>query len=124
MKLAETMKLTEYPTAIADLQKEMLKLDQKLRTLRESVAFCLNSIDRQIAFNQDLKNDSQRKAKRAELMETDGDYIEASLQLKNAEDIRAELEIDLQLLRNTFSLLKLERREAIAAMELHTSTAA
>jgi hypothetical protein len=118
------MKLNEYPTMIADLQRQMLKLDQQLRTLRESVTFCLSAIDRHIAFDQNLKNDSQRKAKRTELMESDPDYIQALLELRQAEDCRAESEIDLQLLQSQFSLLKLERREAIAQMELHASTAA
>jgi hypothetical protein len=118
------MKLHDYPIAIAKLQRQTLKLDQRLCTLRESVAFCLSAIDRQIAFDQSLKNDAQRKAKRVELMESDSDYIQALLELRQAEDRKAELDIDLQLLRNQFSLLKLERREAIAAMELQASTAA
>lgn len=111
------MQLNEYPQAIADLQQELLHIDQHLRQARESVAFCLNAIDRAIAFNQELKNDPQRKAKRTDLMERDGDMIQASTQVKRLEDLKAELEIDLSLLRNTFSLLKLERREAIARLE-------
>ncbi|NJP11925.1 MAG: hypothetical protein HC866_22670 [Leptolyngbyaceae cyanobacterium RU_5_1] len=115
------MQLNEYPKAIADLQTEILHIDQQLRSARESVAFCLNNIDRAIAFDQILKNDSQRKAKRTELMESDADYIKASNELKRLEDLRGELDIDMQLLRNTFSLLKLERREAIASMELQAA---
>lgn len=111
------MNLNEYPKAIADLRLELVKSSRKIQTLKESVAFCLNAIDRAIAFNSDLKNDSQRKAKRAELMETDGDYITAVTQLKAAEDVHAELEIELELLRNTFFVLKLDRREDIARQE-------
>ncbi|NJP12690.1 MAG: hypothetical protein HC866_27175 [Leptolyngbyaceae cyanobacterium RU_5_1] len=120
----ETMQLNEYPRAIADLQQELLHIDQKLRLQRETVAFCLNAIDRAIAFDQILKNDNQRKAKRTELMESDQDYITANNELKRLEDLKGELEIDLQLLRNTFSLLKLERREAIAQLEVTAATAA
>ena len=118
------MQLNEYPQAIADLQQELLHIEQHLRQSRESVAFCLNAIDRAIAFNQELKNDQQRKAKRTDLMERDSDLIKSSTELKRLEDVKAELEIDLSLLRNTFSLLKLERREAIAQMELNSSLAA
>ncbi len=82
------MQLNEYPQAIADLQRQLLELDQRLTAQREQVAFCLNSIDRAIAFNQELKNDAQRKAKRTELMETDQDYIQASLELKHLEEMR------------------------------------
>jgi len=111
------MQLNEYPQAIAKLQHQLLDIERKLTCQREQVAVCLNVIDRAIAFNQELKNDNQRKAHRSELMETDGDYITDLIQMKKLEDIRGGLEIDLKLLANTFSILKLERREAIARME-------
>jgi hypothetical protein len=41
-----------------------------------------------------------------------------------AYDERAELEIDLNLLRNQFSVLKLEKRETIATRELQVLDAA
>ena len=118
------IKLADYPRFIADKQGQILRLDQNLRTLRENVAFCLSAIDRAIAFDGALKNDSQRKAKRAELMESDPDYIKVLTELRKVEDIRAEMDIELQLLRNEFSLLKLERREAIAQIELQAKYAA
>jgi len=112
------MHLNEYPQAIAKLQHQLLDIDRKLTCQREQVAVCLNVIDRAIAFNGDLKNDSQRKAHRSELMETDGDYITDLIQMKKLEDVRGSLEIDLRLLTNTFSILKLERRESIARLEM------
>jgi hypothetical protein len=115
------MNLNDYPTAIAQVQRQLLKLTQQLRAVQESVGFCLSAIDRQIAFDQSLKNDNQRKARRAELMETDPDYIQALLELRRVEDDRVDLEIDLQLLQSQFSVLKLERREAIARLERQTS---
>lgn len=57
-------------------------------------------------------------------METNPDYIEASLALKYAQDKRAEKDIELQLLRNQFSLLKLDRRETIARLELEATNSA
>ena len=120
----EPMQLKDYPQAIADLEKELIQIDRRISAGREQVAICLNVIDRQIAFNQELKNDAQRKAKRTELMETDADYITVSLELKKAEAVRAELEVDLNLLTRTFSILKLERREAIARMEVNSSLVA
>lgn len=120
----KSMQLNDYPQAIAKLQSQILKLDQQIRTLNESAAVFLAVIDREIAFDLDLKNDSQRKAKRMELMETNADYIEASLALKYAQDKRAEKEIELQLLKNQFSLLKLDRRETIARIELEAANTA
>ena len=72
------MTLNDYPQAIADIQKQLLQIQQRLRTAKEAVAFSLSHIDRAIAFDTELKNDTQRKAKRKALMETDSDYIEAS----------------------------------------------
>jgi hypothetical protein len=118
------MQLNEYPQAIADLQRQLLELDQRLTAQREQVAFCLNAIDRTIAFNQELKNDTQRKAKRTELMESDKDYIQSTIELKQLEEIRGQIDIDLKLLSNTFAILKLERREMIARMELNATLAA
>jgi hypothetical protein len=115
------MNLHDYPTAIAQVQRQLLKRTQQLRTLQEGLAFCLSAIDRQVAFDQGLKNDNQRKARRAELMESDSDYIRALLELRQVEDDRAELEIDLQLLQSQLALLKLERRDAIARLELQAS---
>jgi len=118
------MNIADYPQLIADAQRSILKLDQQLRMHRESVAFSLNAIERAIAHDPTLKNDSQRKAKKTELMETDDSYIQASYGLKKCEDLRTQMDIDLQLLRSQFSILKLEKREAIATMELHASAAA
>jgi hypothetical protein len=120
----DRLELNEYPRAIAALQQDLHHSSQQIRRERENLAFCNNAIDRAIAFNSDLKNDTQRKAKRAELCEKDGDYIKASNELKRLEDLRGELEIDLQLLQATFSLLKLERRESIAQMEREAAIAA
>jgi len=117
------MKLQEYPQAIAHLQKELLTVQQRLRTAKETAAFCLSNIDRAIAFDKELKNDNQRKAKRAELLEKDGDYIESQQQLRKLEDLQAEMDIELDLLRSQFSVLKLEQREAIARLEAQNSIA-
>ncbi len=120
----EPMQLNEYPTAIADLERQLLEVDQRILNRKEQLAFCLSVIDRAVAFNAELKNDTQRKAERSRLMETDPDYIKANLELRKSEAIRGEMEIDLNLLTRTFSLLKLERREAIARMELSSSMVA
>ncbi|MDY7022693.1 MAG: hypothetical protein SWJ54_15265 [Cyanobacteriota bacterium] len=118
------MNLSDYPQAIANVQQELLKVQQRLRTAKETVAFCLSTIDRAIAFDRELKNDAQRKAKRKELLESDSDYIEASQSLSKLEDLQVELEIELGLLRNQFSVLKLDRRESIAQIEAQVNFAA
>lgn len=116
----EHLTLIEFPRTIADRQQELLHLEQQLRDQRETVTFCLNAIDRIIARDDSLKNDNQRKARRSELLETDPDTIQASRQLKRLEDLKAELDLDLQLLLNLFTVRKLEERRAIASLELQT----
>lgn len=81
----------------------------------------LLSVSQAIAFDANLKNDAQRKAKRVELQQTDGDFYQASLLLKQTKERRDLLAIDLELLRSQFALAKLEKREAIAQMELQAS---
>lgn len=112
------MQLNDYPKAIARAQCQILKLDQQIRTLNQSAAVFLAVIERDVAFDINLRNDAQRRAKRMELMETRLDYVEASLALKYAQDKRTEKEIELLLLRNQLSLLKFDRREMIARLEL------
>lgn len=115
------MNLNEYPTAIAKLQRSILEFDQNLIGLVESVKIFEAEIDKEIAFDPLLKNDSQRKARRIELQQCDGDFYQATLLLKQTKEKRDLLAIDLELLRNNFSVLKLDKREAIAQMELQAA---
>jgi hypothetical protein len=118
-----TMRLLDYPANIAQKQRELLQAEQHIRRLQDVVNRLTAEIDTTIAFDTELRNDAQRKAKRLELMKA-GEYRKAATNLQIAQDRRAELEIDLGLLRNQFSVLKLELRESIAARELQMLDAA
>ena len=117
------MKLIDYPAAIAEKQHQLLRSEQHVRRLQEILNRLTAEIDTTIAFDIALKNDAQRKAKRIELMRS-AEYRTAFANLQIAQDERAELEIDLNLLRNQFSVLKLEKRDSIAARELQLLDAA
>lgn len=117
------MKLIDYPAEIAEKQRQLLRIEQHIRRLQEIVNGITAEIDTAIAFDNDLKNDAQRKAKRLELMSM-AEYRKAVANLLMAQDERAEIEIDANLLRNQFSVLKLQLREAIAARELQMLDAA
>ena len=82
------MKLNEYPQATALLQRQILKLDQELISLNESVKIFEAEIDKAIAFDTTLKNDAQRKAKRIEMQQTDGDFYEAYQNLRVTKERR------------------------------------
>ena len=111
------MHLKDYPQAIAARQYELLQLNHEIRRHSQSVNFFTASIDRHVAYDATLKNEAQRKAYRFELMQKDPDYIAASQALEQATDRREALQIELDLLRNQFSVLKLELRDAIALKE-------
>ncbi len=111
------MHLKQYPNAIAEKQTELLELRQTIRQVKEAIAGRETDIDREIAFNQDLKNDGQRKAKRAELVRTDLDLLALMQRLDDLDDQQQQAEIDLTLLLNKFAIAKLEKRQTIAQME-------
>ena len=118
------MNLHEYPGAIASIQRQLLKADEEIRQLTESVGWAESAIDREIAFDNTLRNDAQRKARKSELMQTNEIYIEAAIALKHAQNRKAELSIELEQMRNCFSILKLEIKAAIAQRLLEASEAA
>ena len=120
----EHLTLQELPRAIADLQQEIADIDLSVSDQKQQVGFCLSAIDRQVASDSSLKNDTQRKARKAELMETDGDYQQAARELRRLEILKAELDIDLDLLLNLFAIRKLAERRAIAELELKARLAA
>lgn len=116
------MNLADYPIAISNIQKKLLKLEKNIRKLEEFLASAYSAIDREIAFNSELKNEAQRKAKRQELIAGSTEIVTSGIDLQNLKDKQASLEIDLQLLRNQFSILKLEKREAIALLEVQAAS--
>jgi hypothetical protein len=118
------MNLNEYPMVIAQVQRQILALDQDLIGLQETVSFLAMEIEKQVIADERLTNDTKRKARRLELQQSDPDFYRASIDLKKAQAKRETLGIELQLLLNQFSVLKLAERRAIAMMELHIDTAA
>ena len=69
-----------------------------------------------IASNKELKNEQQRKTKRLELKQ-EPDYLQVKAALTEATEKRDREVIQLNLLRNQFSVAKLEARQAIANLE-------
>lgn len=110
------MHLNQFPKAIHQSQRKLLKTAQTVRRLQENLDSLTAQVDYSIAFDAELKNDAQRKARRAVLCETP-EYIEAVTLLYTAKDKQAELETDHQLLLNQFTVAKLQIREAIASKE-------
>lgn len=116
------MKLSEYPGAIAGFERELLKLSRSLRRVQETINSLVNEAERAIAFDAELKNDAQRKAKRLELLGLDERYLSATAMAVQLSDRKAELEIDLAFYRAQFSVLKLEVRDRISQAEVRVAS--
>lgn len=111
------IKLEKYPIQIAELSKELVRVQNQQRRLSETLALIDNQIDRAIAFDTDLRNDSQRKAKSKELREESSQRAELSAQLQELGDRIRLLEIDIEYYRNEYRLRVLLLRQEVARLE-------
>jgi hypothetical protein len=114
------VQLNQFPKAIAEAQTALLMQQQEVRRLKDALVTYDREIEGVVAFDNDLKNETQRKFKKAEL-QADESYQGLLLQVRQAEFLQTKFEIDLERLRSQFSVAKLEKREAIARMELQTA---
>lgn len=110
------MRLKSYPKAIAQKQQEILTQDQRIRKAQVAVDRFEADVDKAIAFNESLKNELQRKATKAEMLQDQG-YLEMVAELQAFQDQKSLMLIELQLLQNQFSLSKLDIRASIALQE-------
>jgi predicted GIY-YIG superfamily endonuclease len=111
-----TMKLIDYPEAIADLQRRILNHEQQMRLVQDSLDKLNGEIETTIAFDKTLTNDAQRKAQRLKFQE-DETYHMALLEARAVQDEKTRLQIELDLLRGQFAVLKLEMRSVIVQQE-------
>ena len=116
------MQLKEYPKAIARLQNQTFNFDQAIERIQKTIKDIELEIDSHGAFNPELRNDTQRKAKRKSMLDFHPNYWEQQEILNQTKAKREQVYIELCLRRNEFSLLKLERREAIAKLELQAAS--
>ena len=108
------MQLSHYPSAIAQAAQRVNEIDSQLMAVQQHLNRVEGNADRVVAFEPDLKNDNQRKARRFEVLLTNQEYqkaVDTSIRL-TAE--KANALAHLEYLRNQFSVAKLEARLAIA----------
>ena len=86
---------------------------QKLNCLEGSIDLYKLDIEKAIASDDTLKNDTQRKAKRLEL-QLKADYNQMISDILKSKDKISNLEIELNLANNRFSVAKLRSRFEIA----------
>ncbi len=99
---------------IAQAAQRANEIDSQLMAVQHQINRFEGNADRVAAFEIDLKNDAQRKARRFEVLLVNQEY-------QKAIDTQIRLTIDkanaighLEYLRNQFSVAKLEARLAIA----------
>lgn len=110
------MQLNQYPKAIAAQQTKILNMRRDLRLLEAAQKSLLLAIKGKVANDANLKNDTQRKAREAELIEADTDLELNSRELLELKDDISLEEINLELICNEFSVLKIEARERTASL--------
>ena len=111
------MKLSNFPHAIATAQQKLLNLGKDLTIVRNQLLLEENSIDQAIAFSSDFKNDSQRKTAKIQMLQESALYQSLTQNLADLTDKYNRVDINLQLVKNNFTVAKLEMRERIAKME-------
>lgn len=112
--------ISDYPELIADAQRKLRDRASATRQLQLVIANCNAQIERLVAFDESLTNDSRRKARRAEYQGEEG-HQSLLADLERLQERESEAEIELELLRNEFAILKLEARERIAQLELQAA---
>jgi hypothetical protein len=106
--------LADYPEAIAEVRAAIARLDQRLFDLKGNVKRREDQFDIWVGESTELKNDSQRRAAIKRHKHADVEYLGWVSLTQNLEEQRTQHEIKLELLRNAFTVAKLQARQAIA----------
>lgn len=110
--------LSDYPHEIAKLRTAIARLDRQIASMEYAIARIDLTIENTVASNRELKNDTQRRVKRGELRGFHPELRTHQEQLTRAREKRTRKEIQLEMLRNAFSVAKLKLRHEIASMVL------
>ncbi|MDX2229881.1 MAG: hypothetical protein NW220_09600 [Leptolyngbyaceae cyanobacterium bins.349] len=108
------LSLSQYPSAIAQAAQAMNDIEHQLNEARQHLARLEGNADRVVAFEANLKNDNQRRARRFEVLQANLEYRHAHDALNRLSTEKANATARLEHLRNEFSVAKLETQLAIA----------
>lgn len=108
------MQLSNYPSVIVQAAQRANEIDSQLMAVQQQINRFEGNADRVAAFELDLKNDAQRKARRFEVLLVNQEYQKAMDTLMRLTSEKANAIAHLEYLRNQFSVAKLEARLAIA----------
>ncbi|MDB9303750.1 MULTISPECIES: hypothetical protein [Cyanophyceae] len=108
------VELSHYPSAIAQAAQRVNEIDSQLMAVQQQIDRFEGNADRAAAFDVDLKNDAQRKARRFEVLLVNHEYQQAMDTQIRLTGEKANAIAHLEYLRNQFSVAKLSARLAIA----------
>ncbi|MBD2502021.1 hypothetical protein [Anabaena azotica] len=106
--------LNHYPSAIAQAAQRVNEIDSQLMAVQQQINRFEGNADRVAAFENHLKNDAQRRARRFEVLLVNQEYQKAMDTLIQLTAEKANAIAHLEYLRNQFSVAKLEARLKIA----------
>ncbi len=108
------LSLSQYPSAIAQAAQSVNDVEHQIAEVRQHLARLEGNADRIAAFEANLKNDAQRRARRFEVLQVNPEYERACDALNRLNTEKAHAVARLEHLRNEFSVAKLETQLAIA----------
>lgn len=104
------LRLEQYPDAIAQAAQAANELDYQIAEVKQQLANLEAQADVVVAFDSDLKNDFQRKARRHEVLQANPAYEPTQERFLQLTTEKANALAYLEQLRNHFSVAKLETR--------------
>jgi hypothetical protein len=110
----QTLKLEDYPHAIAQARAAIARCDQRIAELEADIERRNTKFEKWVADDQALKNDTQRRAALKEYRYSDDQYQGWLALQRNQQEKRTQHEIRLELLRSAFSVAKIQARQRIA----------
>ena len=107
------MNLSDYPQRIAQAAQLVNELDGKILKMRHHLHEHEGQAEAAVAFENDLKNENQRRARRFLLLQMNQEYQHLQQNLMQLTTAKANAMAELERLRNGFSAAKLQTRYQI-----------
>lgn len=110
--------LPDYPSLIADLEQDYYQDQQTKKAVQERIALFNAELELDIAKTPELRNEGMRKAMKTKTQLESEEYLELQAELEKAESRERSSLITLERHKREYSVLKLEKEEAIARFSL------
>jgi len=104
------LRLEQYPDAIVQAAQAANELEYQIAVVKQQLANLEAEAEVIVAFDNSLKNDLQRKARRHEVLQANPAYGAAQERFLQLATEKANALAYLEHLRNHFSVAKLETR--------------